>query len=149
MQIYRASKDGFSSLAFHTKCDNHTNTLTIVKSKTGYIFGGYTNIPWKTVPKFSEAVGDDGLTFTFSLRDPKTTFKFQYIKGMKEIDYEPHKTGLLGGFNENFYLSSNCDKNNDSFSFLGYQNWAYYIKPLGWRLNEKDSYKYYAGSPKF
>lgn len=101
----------------------------IVKPTTGYIFGGYTNIPWKTVSLTSEAVGDDGQTFTFTLRDPETTFKFQYIKGMKEIDHEPTKTNLLGGFNENFYLSSNCKYNNLSFSFLGYQNWIYYTKP--------------------
>jgi len=28
--LYRASKDGFSAASFHTKCDGHSPTLTVV-----------------------------------------------------------------------------------------------------------------------
>lgn len=28
--LYRASKDGFSAVAFHTKCDGHSPTITVV-----------------------------------------------------------------------------------------------------------------------
>ncbi len=38
--IYRASRDGFEANKFHTKCDNKSKTLTIIKSTNGYVFGG-------------------------------------------------------------------------------------------------------------
>ena len=28
--LYKASKDGFSAVAFHTKCDGHSPTFTVV-----------------------------------------------------------------------------------------------------------------------
>jgi hypothetical protein len=41
--IYRASQDGFEAANFHSKCDNKPNTLVIIKSENGNIFGGYTD----------------------------------------------------------------------------------------------------------
>jgi len=40
--IYRASQDGFEAANFHSECDNKPNTLIIIKSENGNIFGGYT-----------------------------------------------------------------------------------------------------------
>jgi hypothetical protein len=40
--IYRASQDGFEANDFHSKCDQKPNTLMIIKSEHGNIFGGYT-----------------------------------------------------------------------------------------------------------
>lgn len=45
--VYRASRDGFDSSAFHLKCDLLSPTLTILKAKdSGFIFGGYTVANW-------------------------------------------------------------------------------------------------------
>ena len=44
--LYRASRDDFTPEAFHAKCDYYSNTLTIVKSSCGNIFGGYAQIEW-------------------------------------------------------------------------------------------------------
>ena len=44
--IYRASRDGFRAIDFHSKCDNTFNTLTLIKTKKSYIFGGYTSLKW-------------------------------------------------------------------------------------------------------
>lgn len=33
--LYRASKDGFSAAAFHTKCDGHSPTFTVILVSTG------------------------------------------------------------------------------------------------------------------
>ena len=45
--LFRGSKDGFKSAAFHKNCDNKGATLTIVKSEYGKIFGAFTYIPWE------------------------------------------------------------------------------------------------------
>jgi hypothetical protein len=47
--LYRGTRDGFGYNDFHTKCDGHTNTLTILKAKQSeFIFGGYTTIDWES-----------------------------------------------------------------------------------------------------
>jgi hypothetical protein len=43
--LYRGSRDGFGAVDFHSKCDGHSNTLTIIKAaESSYIFGGYTTV---------------------------------------------------------------------------------------------------------
>ena len=37
--LYRATRDTDMGLSFHKKCDNIKDTLTLVKTKTGNIFG--------------------------------------------------------------------------------------------------------------
>jgi len=38
--LYRGTRDGFGAYNFHSKCDNHSNTLTILKAQgSSYIFG--------------------------------------------------------------------------------------------------------------
>jgi hypothetical protein len=61
--IYRASEDGFYAKSFHIECDNEPNTLTIIKSKTGKIFGGFTQIKWDGDSGFKT----DKEAFIFSL----------------------------------------------------------------------------------
>jgi hypothetical protein len=42
--LYRASRDGFPG-AFHRLCDEHTNAI-VVAVMDGFLFGGYTSLPW-------------------------------------------------------------------------------------------------------
>jgi hypothetical protein len=44
--LYRGSQDGFMARDFHSRCDNLSDTLTVVKSTSGHKFGGYTNQKW-------------------------------------------------------------------------------------------------------
>ena len=43
--LFRASRDGFGSQTFHSKCNNKGPTVTVVKSGV-YIFGGFTENSW-------------------------------------------------------------------------------------------------------
>ena len=43
--LFRASRDGFTNEAFHSRCDNKGPTITIVKSGRN-IFGGFTELSW-------------------------------------------------------------------------------------------------------
>ena len=40
-QLYRATRDGFSADDFHTKCDGQSNTLSVIRTTLGFVFGGY------------------------------------------------------------------------------------------------------------
>ena len=44
--LYRNSRDGNSIESFHRHCDAHRNTLTLVKSNYGNVFGGFTTKYW-------------------------------------------------------------------------------------------------------
>ena len=63
--LYRKSIDGKWAKDFHKKCDNKSHTISIVKSNTGYKFGGFANNKW-TENAFSW-VYDDLNSFVFSL----------------------------------------------------------------------------------
>ena len=43
--LFRASRDGFTASAFHTKCDNKGPTVTVVQSRSANIFGSFTEKP--------------------------------------------------------------------------------------------------------
>ena len=45
---YRASRDGFKSTDFHTKCNGTANTFTVIKTTSGNIFGGFTEKAWNS-----------------------------------------------------------------------------------------------------
>jgi len=62
--LYRGSRDGFYTNDFHSKCDGHSNTLTIIKAQdSGNIFGGYTQACWDSSSEFKS----DPNAFIFSL----------------------------------------------------------------------------------
>ena len=49
--LYKGTKNGDKSLNFHTKVDGIKNTLTLVKSKKGIRFGGFTSEIWNQIGK--------------------------------------------------------------------------------------------------
>ena len=45
--LFDTQRDGDSSSTFHDKCDGKSPTLVVMKSKNGYVFGGYATSPWQ------------------------------------------------------------------------------------------------------
>ncbi len=65
--LYRGTRDGFDSGDFHSRCDNHSNTLTILKAKESkFIFGGFTTVSWESCPALGKYKSDPN-AFIFSL----------------------------------------------------------------------------------
>ena len=62
--LYRASLHGWSNDLFHSQCDEYSNTLVIVKTAEGYIFGGYSDQSWAGVDQFRLS----SASFLFSLK---------------------------------------------------------------------------------
>jgi len=46
--LWRGSRDGFDKEDFHRLCDGKVNTVTVIKNTNGFIFGGFTSIPWSS-----------------------------------------------------------------------------------------------------
>ena len=62
--LYRNSRDGNSSDSFHKHCNGHLNTLTLVQSNYGNIFGGFTTRDWGARSAWTE----DDLAFLFRIK---------------------------------------------------------------------------------
>ncbi len=75
-KLYQATVDGDDPSIFHSKCDNISNTLTVIKSKGNRKFGGFTRQIWDKSSGFKK----DEKAFLFSL-DKKKIYK---IKSGKE-----------------------------------------------------------------
>jgi hypothetical protein len=62
--LYRGTRDGFDATAFHSKCNNHSKTYTILNAKGNeFIFGVFTTAEWDCSDKHKS----DPNAFIFSL----------------------------------------------------------------------------------
>lgn len=62
--LYKASIHGFTSTAFHQRCDNHGPTVSVGYNASGYVFGGYTKQPFSQSGQYVR--DDEAFLFTFS-----------------------------------------------------------------------------------
>lgn len=46
--LYRASRDGFAAIDFHSRCDNKGATLTLVRTEAGELVGGFADLSWQS-----------------------------------------------------------------------------------------------------
>ena len=111
--LYRASIDGFLSKDFHSKCDGMENTLTVIKSESGNVFGGYTGKAWTS--GVSEYFTDPN-AFIFSLiNEEKKSFKVFCPDGGK------HAIGCHPSWGPTFGLNARSDihiADNSNTSYL-------------------------------
>ena len=66
--LYRASRDGDKTETCHKLCDDKKNVLIIIKSKTGYIFGGYCKIGFRINNKLDYKIDNDCFLFSYQLK---------------------------------------------------------------------------------
>ena len=117
--LYRGTRDGFGTYDFHSKCDGHSNTLTIFKAREkSYIFGGFTTVRWDS----SSGWKSDPNAFIFSLINGEN----QPLK--MNIDPNEHHNAIFchsddgPTFGEDICIYNNADNANttmNSCSFLG------------------------------
>jgi len=69
--LWRGSRDGFDTAAFHRLCDGKANTVTVIKNTRGFIFGGFASIPWSSL--IDGRYKTDSTAFLFSLINPSNT----------------------------------------------------------------------------
>jgi hypothetical protein len=115
--LYRASRDGFDSMNFHSKCDGKSPTLTLLKAKqTGFIFGGYTGACWEgdEIQKF------DSNSFIFSLTNKENlSCKINSTNYSKSIFCAAESGPSFGGGDIHIEDNSNTSNLFNSFSDLG------------------------------
>lgn len=106
--LYKATKDGDKSENFHSKCDNVENTIVIIKTTAGKIFGGFTTKLWN-----HSGLVKDPLAFVFSINNQKIYNIVDNINGENAI-YCHNSYGPCFGYQTDFGLYSGCiEKNNN------------------------------------
>ncbi len=125
--LYRGTRDGFRSNDFHSKCDGHSNTLTIFKAKeNSYIFEGFTTVEWDTSSKWKS----DANAFLFSLTNKDN----QPLK--MKINTNKHQSAFRCNsefspiFGCDICIGNNANTTMDSRSNLGH---TYKHPQYGWR----------------
>ena len=114
--IYKASRDGFDTNAFHTRCDNKGPTMTVVQSNSNYLFGGYTAIAWTSDGGWKK----DTTTFLFTLTNPHSIPPTKYVVNPGNVENAVFHSSTYGptfGSSNDLYLVNNCNSSNSSISF--------------------------------
>jgi len=133
--LYRGTRDGFSASNFHSKCDGHNNTLTILKAKeSSYIFGGYTTVNWESCPfKYKS----DPSAFIFSLTNKDDIpLKMRVSSNLHEYaticspEFGPTYSGSI-------YIGNNSNTTMNCYSDLGY---VYYHPQYAQGTNEAKTF---------
>lgn len=118
--LYRGSRDGFSGTSFHSKCDNKGPTVVVIRSNFGKVFGGFTDVIWKTENTYRTTKN----AFLFSI-DKKA--KYHIKSGCEKNAIRCHGGGpsfgegdirifdtnvqsLLGDSSSNFPCTYNCNE---------------------------------------
>jgi hypothetical protein len=66
--LYRGSRDGFAAATFHSLCNGHPNTITLILSKNGSVFGGFTPLAWSSRNTYT--MDPSGKSFLFTINNP-------------------------------------------------------------------------------
>jgi hypothetical protein len=144
--IYRASQDGFKASEFHFKCNHIPNTLVIIRSKNGNVFGGYTEKSWYDDFWDLNKTKADPNSFIFSLINKLN--KPIKIRSSQNQGIRCHNSyGPVFGGNEghsDLVIADESNKSTYSYSYLGH----YYTHP-DFKYGSNEAETFLAGSYQF
>ena len=114
--LFRASRDGYSSSNFHSKCDGKMNTLILVETTNRRRFGGYTECKWDQSGGYK--TGPYSFIFSFDNK------KIYYSKNGSNSIYGNSSYGPTFGGGHDFYICDGCNSSNNSYESMGnsYEN---------------------------
>jgi hypothetical protein len=119
--LYRGTRDGFGAKDFHSKCDGHSNTLTIVKAKgSEFIFGGFTSINWDSLGRWRHKSDPNAFLFSLTNGDNRP-LKIKIDPNQRQYAiYCDSEYGPLFGGGHDICIANNANTTMGSYSDLGY-----------------------------
>lgn len=110
--LYQGSKDGFTADALSERCNAIGNTLIIVKTDTGDIFGGYADRAWSASDEWEE----DPNAFIFSFANKDNT---QYRLVCDDLVVQCGQSCLLlFGGKHNFWIGAHANLTDNSYTYF-------------------------------
>eukprot|EP00347_Sterkiella_histriomuscorum_P009792 403339876 len=136
--LYKATNDGFADTNYKNKCYQKNNLIIFVLSEFDQVFGGFLS---ETLKQTNGYIADKG-AFLFQLTKRQLMFQYQ---NHNNSYYDGSGKHASFGKGDDLYLSSNCDKNNSSYSCLGNT----YQPPEGIQSGTEEANSQLAGQQKF
>jgi hypothetical protein len=141
--LYRATRDGFGSDDFHSRCDNHSNTFTIFKAKqTSFIFVGFTTVSWQSSTYGNWKSDQNAFIFSLTNKDSKPV---KMLVDPNEDEYAIYCHSSNGPtFGDDIIISNNANTTMDCESNLSF---TYKHPQYAYGTNEAQTFL--AGSHEF
>jgi hypothetical protein len=123
--LWRGCRDGFGARGFHSCCDGHANTLTVILDTDGNIFGGFTQVEWESRVwngKFGNENNrwnaDASLkSFLFTLKNPRNVPARRFALRAKQKDEAICCHSGFGPCFQDIGVSDNCNANTFSLAY--------------------------------
>jgi hypothetical protein len=116
--LYRGSRDGYTSSAFHAKCDTVSNTVTLILTSEGAIFGGFTPLSWETGNAHYKA-DPSGKSFVFVVKNILSLTEKRFALTCASYAIMCYSAFGPTFGNYSIYVSNACNDNSDSYFELG------------------------------
>jgi regulator of replication initiation timing len=123
--IYRGSQNGWSAANFHNCCNNKGESIVVIRSSEGYIFGGYCPVSWTSSNQYINTNN----AWLFSMSSPNGTYyvKLPVTQNQGNSIYDHSGYGPTFGSNHDLHINNN-PTSNSNYSNLG---GSYSYSPLG------------------
>jgi hypothetical protein len=118
--LYRGTRNGFRASDFHYHCDDKPNTLTIVQTTNGNIFGGFTSAQWISTKPSEFNVLYDNRAFIYSLVNKENRpLIFEHSSSDNESICRALFFGPIFGSGFDLVICNCSNTNTTSYSDLG------------------------------
>jgi hypothetical protein len=118
---YRASRDGFKASDFHSHCEGIANTITVIKARSGNIFGGFTEQAWHS--RGEDVTDPKAFLFSLVNKEKKPFMVMCSNEGENAIYCESEFGPCFGRDDDNtadIWIESDSNINEDSSCDFGY-----------------------------
>ena len=146
--LFRAACDGYGSADFHRCCDNKGPTLMIVKSRGGFVFGGYADRAWQGG---SGSYCGSPQAFLFGLHTNKgqgpikLALGGQHDNGASNAVHHRSSYGPTFGGGHDLKIGDNPNGSASSYANLGHT----YANPPGGQYGQPSSKEFFAEAHQF
>lgn len=115
--LYRASRDGWDTNDFHSKCDDKGATVTIVKTSEGYVFGGYTDQSWASEGHWKSS--NEAFLFSLKCHAGLAPVKMRLKSGENRHAMYCSSNWGLGFGNDDIYVGIDNSSLKNGYTNLG------------------------------
>jgi BTB/POZ domain-containing protein KCTD9 len=143
--LYRGTRDGFKPRGFNSKCDGHSNTLTLLRAKhSKFIFGGFTMAKWESSPKGKWKSDRNAFIFSLTNKDSRPVkIKIDPNEYHRAIFCQSECGPSFGGVHDNHIA------NDDNNAMFGCSNLCFAYMHPQYEYGTNEAQSFLAGSHEF
>jgi hypothetical protein len=143
--LYRASRDGFTAAAFHSRCNGQAPLWIVIKSNTGFIATAYTSVAFNRTNGFVSAAS--GSCWLNNLEDNNgrlSTLKALNTTHPQYSIYDNANYGPTFGAGADLHIPDKCNSNKGytttPYSYAGLKNTTLFGNADNWTVTDMEIY---------